>query len=201
MAGLWLAGTAVAETPKVTAGGVTARFEDPTNRYGHAIMGNLPEWGKLCLDRAGKTACVTLPKTSVFEDITPRLHDLDGDGTPEAVVVESSFTGGAALVVYQLSDTDFTRIATPPIGTRNRWLAPAGIADLDGDGHIELAYIDRPHLAKRGGLRTCNGAPEIITASANWSRIIASRLENGRITAQDIGSFSAAALKSAMTCR
>ena len=27
-------------------------------------------------------------------------------------------------------------------------LAPLGAADLDGDGKIELAYIDRPHLAK-----------------------------------------------------
>ena len=37
---------------------------------------------------------------------------------------------------------------TAPIGTRNRWLAIAGIADLDGDGRIEIAYVDRPHLAR-----------------------------------------------------
>ena len=38
--------------------------------------------------------------------------------------------------------------ANPYIGRANRWLAPIGAADLDGDGHIEIAYIDRPHLAK-----------------------------------------------------
>ena len=31
---------------------------------------------------------------------------------------------------------------------RGTALAPIGAADLDGDGTIELAYIDRPHLAK-----------------------------------------------------
>ncbi|MEO1249260.1 MAG: VCBS repeat-containing protein, partial [Pseudomonadota bacterium] len=30
----------------------------------------------------------------------------------------------------------------------HRWLAPVAAADLDGDGAVEIAYIDRPHLAK-----------------------------------------------------
>lgn len=140
---LILAGSAAAASQ-----GVSARFEDPTDRYGHAIMGDLPEWGRLCLTVSGRDICVTLPETSVFEDIAPRLHDLDGDGVPEAVVVESSFAEGAALVVYRLDGDSMARIATPHIGTRNRWLAPAAIADLDGDGAVEIAFIDRPHLAR-----------------------------------------------------
>ena len=138
-----------AQAASVSQDGWTAAFSEPTNRYGHAIMGNLPEWGRLCLSGPSGDACVTLPQTSVFEDIAPRLHDVDGDGTPEAVVVESRFTEGAALVVYRLNGAVLERIATPHIGTRNRWLAPAGIADFDGDGRVELAFIDRPHLAKR----------------------------------------------------
>jgi hypothetical protein len=38
--------------------------------------------------------------------------------------------------------------ATPHIGSANRWLAPIGAADLDGDGRVEIAYVDRPHLAR-----------------------------------------------------
>lgn len=133
----------------VEADGWRAEFSAPTDRYGHAIMGDLPEWGRLCLSGPSGAACVTLPGTRVFEDIAPRLFDVDGDGASEAVVVESSFEAGAALVVYRLDGDALERIATPPIGTRNRWLAPAGIGDLDGDGHVEIAYIDRPHLAKR----------------------------------------------------
>jgi phosphoribosylamine-glycine ligase len=52
-----------------------ARFEAPTDRYGHAIMGDLPEWGRLCLILVGGEVCVTLPQTRVFEDIAPRLAE------------------------------------------------------------------------------------------------------------------------------
>jgi len=142
------ASAAQAQVVEVRDGDALARFENPTNRYGHGIMGDLPEWGRLCLMNAGQIACVDLPETSVFEDIAPRLADLDGDGWMEAVVIESSVTGGASLVVYRLEKGKLQRIATPPIGQRNRWLAPAGIADFDGDGYIEIAYVDRPHLAK-----------------------------------------------------
>jgi hypothetical protein len=38
--------------------------------------------------------------------------------------------------------------STPWIGQRFRWLAPVAAADLDGDGAMELAYVDRPHLAR-----------------------------------------------------
>lgn len=144
---LWT-GAAAAQTVEVRSGGAVARFEDPTHRYGHGIMGDLPEWGRLCLADDDGEACVDLPRTSVFEDMAPRLADLDRDGRMEAIVVESTVTGGASLAVYRLAADGLERIATPPIGQRNRWLAPAGIADLDGDGAIEIAYVDRPHLAR-----------------------------------------------------
>ncbi|MEP4199040.1 MAG: VCBS repeat-containing protein [Aliishimia sp.] len=232
--GMLLAGQgAVAQNSiAVEADQFVARFEGPTHRYGHGIMGNLPEWGRLCLEGGGHNACVTLPETSVFEDIAPRLFDVDQDGTPEAIVVQSTVTQGAALVVYKLHDGGLKRIATPHIGTRNRWLAPAGIGDLDGDGHIELAYIDRPHLAKRlriwrykdgalihvadsdrltnhrigepfisGGLRDCGAGPEIITANANWSRLMASRLSGDEVVSEDLGVYSPQKLARAMTCQ
>tara|TARA_R110000751_G_scaffold17419_8_gene53950 strand:+ start:2297 stop:3013 length:717 start_codon:yes stop_codon:yes gene_type:complete len=213
-------------------GAYTAWYEAATHRYGHGIMGNLPEWGRLCLAGPATQACVTLPEAAVFEDMAPRLADLDHDGTPEVVVVESSVTQGAALVVYRLSQGTLVRIATPPIGARNRWLAPAAIADLDGDGRVEIAYVDRPHLAKvlriwryengalhhvtdqqgltnhrigdetiAGGLRTCGGMSEILTANADWSQIIATRLVNGRTQTRSLDRYSATALRRALTCR
>ena len=38
--------------------------------------------------------------------------------------------------------------ATDFIGKRFRWLAPIGAADFDGDGAIEFAYVEKPHLDK-----------------------------------------------------
>ena len=141
---------AAADTSATTqASGWEATFSQPTMRYGHGVLGDTPEWGRLCLNAPDAKSCVTLPQQKVFEDIAPRLADVDNDGRPEAIVVESDARYGAALAIYHLnSNGQITRTATPPIGTAFRWLAPVGIADLDGDGRIEIAYVDRPPLAR-----------------------------------------------------
>ncbi len=81
----------------------------------------------------------------MFEDVEARLADIDGDGGAEVVVVETDLALGARLAVY---GPEGLRASTSFIGQRHRWLAPAGIGDLDGDGRIEIAYVDRPHLVK-----------------------------------------------------
>ena len=64
---------------------------------------------------------------------------------------ESHQNLGAQLAIYR-PDPDnrtFELIATTPyIGRRNRWLAPVGVADFNGDGQMDIAYVDRPHLAR-----------------------------------------------------
>ena len=61
------------------------------------------------------------------------------------MVVETQKDTGARLSLY---DEEGLYAATPQIGRTNRWLAPIGAADIDGDGILEIAYVDRPHLAK-----------------------------------------------------
>ena len=205
---------------------IAAEYTEPTSRYPHAVLGDAIEWGALRLTVDMCSGCentdiraftIKLPKSRVFEDTAPRIVDLDGEGSPSVVVVDSDQSQGARLAIYNEAGL---RAATPFIGTRFRWLAPVAIADLDQDGAVELAYVDRPHLAKTlriwrfnpddnslspiaqlpgvtnhrigepdiaGGLRTCAGAPEMIVANAHWSRLIAARLTAGRITTQDIG--------------
>lgn len=208
-----------------------ARFSQPTERYGHAVLGDAIEYGALEMDVAGQgTVTLALPRDHVFEDISPRLWDVTGDGQPEVVVVETDISQGGALAVYG----PLGKIAeTPHIGTRNRWLAPVGAADMDGDGKIEIAYVDRPHLAKTlriwrfddgaltpvaaltgvtnhrigedfisGGLRTCAGAPEMILATANWSRIVGVRFSGEEFEERDLGPYQGpASFAAALACK
>ncbi|MEP5089836.1 MAG: VCBS repeat-containing protein [Paracoccaceae bacterium] len=130
----------------VAAETFTATYEDPTTRYAHGVLGDAVEWGTLTIRDNGKTRRVRLPDDRVFEDLTPRLWNVVGDETPEIVVIETQRDLGAQLAIYDRSGRKLA--ATPHIGRSNRWLAPIGAADLDGDGRTEIAYIDRPHLAK-----------------------------------------------------
>lgn len=133
-----------------------ARFVDPTDRYPHNVLGDLPGYGALEVQiGTGASLRLTLPETRVLEDIAPRLWDVDGDGVAEIVVVESDQQLGARLTawtVQQSVDGAFSlalMAAGDFIGTRFRWLAPVGIADFTGNGKPEIAYVEMPHLAKR----------------------------------------------------
>ncbi|MGJ8547028.1 MAG: FG-GAP repeat domain-containing protein [Sulfitobacter sp.] len=138
----------------------SARYVLPVRDYPHGALGDDVEYRGLEFTlEGGARRRITLQDTHVFEDTAPRLADVTGDGAPELVVVETHMQRGAQLAVYDAAGQKIA--ATPYIGQRNRWLAPLGAADLDGDGTVELAYIDRPHLAKilrvwrfeAGGLR------------------------------------------------
>jgi len=120
----------------------------PTDRYRHGILGDGLEAGGLAVrDRDGRVWQLALDEQSVFEDRRARLVDLDTDGGDEILVVRSYADGGAALAVLGLGLDGLGVIAeTPPIGTPRRWLNPIGAADFDGDGVIEIAYVETPHI-------------------------------------------------------
>jgi hypothetical protein len=226
--------------PPVPCYRIAVSFEAPTHRYPHGVLGDTAEWGELWAELDMQVARLVLPERRVFEDVAPRLADVTGDAGPEIVVVESDAEHGSRLAVYRaafpawLGKPQLRLIgATPFIGQRFRWLAPVGAADLDGDGRVEIAYVETPHLGKRlrvwrfeagalteiaslpgltnhrigdaaisGGLRDCAGHPEMITANADWTRVMATRLDRKTLSAVDVGPLQGPqSFEAALACR
>jgi len=137
---------------------LSVRLSGQTDRYAHDVLGGIPRWSVLEVaadfcDGCPDAGRATLPASLVFEDVAPRLWNVTGDARPEIVTVESHIRHGSRLVVWSLPTAGDPGKGSPEriaatrfIGAPNRWLAPAAAADFDGDGRIEIAYVDRPHL-------------------------------------------------------
>ncbi|MBO6899909.1 MAG: hypothetical protein JJ864_01070 [Rhizobiaceae bacterium] len=125
-----------------------AWYGRPTTRYGHAVLGDGIEAGSLVArDAVGQLHELVLPDTHVFEDITPRIADLDGDGRNEIVTIRSSLKRGGAIAVYGLRDGVLELLdASAEIGRSRRWLNVAGIASYHGAGRPVVAWVETPHI-------------------------------------------------------
>lgn len=137
------------EVARAEGSGITeAVLSCPTERYPHGVLGDKIEGGCLIVtDHNGTQHTRILPENLVFEDLTPRIADINNDGQNDVVVVLSSISEGASLAVYGLVEDKLSLIAgTPHIGKPYRWLAPAAIEDFNGDGKDEIAYVETPHI-------------------------------------------------------
>lgn len=228
--GAWVALALVAGGASAEGCVEAARYGAPTDRYAHGVLGDAIEWGSLTIDSTGgRRVTVTLPQDRVFEDIAPRLVDLEPEGCPAVLVVETQAQTGAQLALYGADGVKLA--ATPHIGQPNRWLAPVGAGDLDGDGAVEIAYVDRPHLAKvlrvwrysagqltevaaaegfsnhrigwdyiAGGLRECGAGVEMVLASGDWRQLVAVRFDGG-LARRVLGPYSDDLMARALDCR
>ncbi|HIP23621.1 MAG TPA: VCBS repeat-containing protein [Rhodobacteraceae bacterium] len=198
----------------------SARYGGPTRAYDHGILGDKVEYTKLILRAGGRRIVIEVGDGFVFEDLAPRLVDLNGDGRPEVITVRTDMQRGASLAIYGV---DGLITQTPPIGQRYRWLAPVGVGDFDGNGRVEIAYVETPHLGKvlkiyhyfnrelvlaaalqgysnhrigedfiSGGVRNCGQGDEIITADASWQRIMATTVQDGNVRSRVVGTTAEA---------
>ncbi|MCV6575353.1 MAG: hypothetical protein OIF58_06415 [Cohaesibacter sp.] len=126
----------------------TVWLTKPTTRYGHGVLGDAVEAGGVTVRlQNGAYRHFTLPDDSVFEDLVPRVGDLDGDGRNEVVLVRAYLTAGAALSVFGMRGDQLELLAeSPAIGTANRWLNPSILADLDGSGRLSVGLVRTPHI-------------------------------------------------------
>jgi len=136
-----------------------AWLAEPTPRYDHGILGDKNDAASLVIElRDGKRQTIRLKDDSVFEDLEPRLADLDRDGHDEIIVVKSSLKRGSSLAVIGERKGKYDIVAeTPPLGEPYRWLNPAGIGDFKGDGKTGIALVRQPHVVGDLELWSWNG--------------------------------------------
>ncbi len=221
LAALLMLGLASAAPAKTACtDGLCYRDTGGPTGYNHSIFSTLPEWREITYQ--GRRFAFD---TGFIEDTAPRMADVNGDGAPEALVVHSAPNLGARLVILSLPALREIA-ATPHIGAHHRWLAVAGVGDFDGDGQAEIAYVDRPHLARKLVFLHLQGsdlvevdrqsaltnhrigddtirsavrdcAGDILLMSGDWQRIMAAKIGQ---PSQDLGPYSPAAWARAKRC-
>lgn len=166
-----------------------AWYSSPTDRYAHGALGDFIEGGALVAeDVFGKLYVATLDPSEVFEDLTPRIADIDNDGRNEIITIRSSVRSGAAIAVYGLQGSRLIeRAATPPIGRANRWLNIAGIADFTGNGQLDIAIVKTPHIGGRLEILAWNrNRLEVVDSAEGFSNHAFGSIDQGLSAAAKI---------------
>ena len=150
---------------------VYAQYAMPTEKYSHGILGDKIEAGQLVVVVDSVFYELTLPGEFVFEDISPRLYDVDGDTELEFITIRTNVSQGAGIAIYKIIDEQLVEYAyVPEIGTTYRWLNIVAINDLDNDGIVELVWIQTPHI---GGIlkvaKIKTGTLEVLAEKAQYS--------------------------------
>lgn len=121
---------------------------DPTDRYGHGILGDRIEAAGITLIETQPALKVVhkiaIPAPEVIEGLSPIWVDLDGNKSREIIVTISDSRQGARLVVF---DELGNRIADgPAIGMGNRWRHQLAVAPFGPGGELEIADVLTPHI-------------------------------------------------------
>lgn len=148
-----------------------AQYALPTFKYTHGILGDEIEAELLVVVVDSMFYEYKLPDNYVFEDIRPRLYDVDGDAELEFICIRTHISQGAAIAIYKIMDGRLLEYAhVPEIGTAYRWLNIVAIHDLDDDGVVELVWIETPHI---GGIlkvaRMNEGVLQVLTEKSQYS--------------------------------
>jgi hypothetical protein len=150
---------------------VYAQYAMPTEKYGHGILGDKLEAEQLVVVVDSGFYEYKLTGEYVFEDIRPRLYDVDGDNELEFITIRTNVNQGAGIAIYKIKGGQLVEYAhLPEIGTANRWLNIVAINDLDNDGVVELVWIETPHI---GGIlkvaKIKEGTLKVLTEATQYS--------------------------------
>ncbi len=130
----------------------------PTDRCPHTAVGSRTHAASLPVLAATPSDLTQeliyrLPFNRVFEDLAPRLADVDQNGRNEIIVIEADALRGASVVVLGLDGPPSgkalkEKARSPPAGSKFRWLNQVDVADYGGNGKQDVAAVITPHIGK-----------------------------------------------------
>ncbi len=150
---------------------IFAQYAMPTTKYSHTILGDGIEAEQLVVAINERIYEVQLEEDYVFEDIRPRLYDVDNDNELEIITLRTHVDEGAGVVIYKLENEALIEYAIiEEIGTPFRWLNIAAIDDLDNDGIVEILWVETPHIG--GTLKVAKierGTLDVLASTREYS--------------------------------
>ncbi len=154
------------DTRIVTDGIRLVALAGPTDRYGHAVLGDAIEGSAVEIvdDDGTVTTPIRIDEPDVIEAVSPMLADVNQDGEPEVLLTLSNADTGARLAAYEL---DGALVAeTAPIGTGNRWRNLLAVAPTGPDGEIEVIDIRTPHIGGTVQFFRNDGSGELVLVAS-----------------------------------
>lgn len=152
-------------------GRIYAQYSMPTDKYKHGILGDNIEATQLVVVVDNVFYEHTLTDNYVFEDLRPRLYDVDNDNILEFITIRSNVNSGAGIVIYKIVEkrlVEYSKVTE--IGRSYRWLNIVTINDIDNDGVVELVWIETPHI---GGIlkvaKISEGTMKVLDSASKFS--------------------------------
>ena len=102
------------EITKSLDNSVYAQYAMPTEKYNHGIMGDKIEAEQLVVVVDSVFYEFRLPSEYVFEDIRPRLYDVDGDNKLEFITIRTNVFQGGGIAIYKIVGEQLVEYAHVP---------------------------------------------------------------------------------------
>ncbi len=139
---------ALVDTRVVHSGRWTAALTQPTDRYGHGVLGDKLEAGAIeLIDRcSNERIVIDVERPDVIEGLAPLLIDPNLSPTDDVLVLVtvSNAETGARLVVFDLTGAIVAESA--PIGTGNRWRNQLAAGPIGPGGSFAVVDVRTPHI-------------------------------------------------------
>ncbi len=105
---------------------------------------------------------------NISDSATPVTADIDGDGTPEVIVLDEYFTTNSIVILNGLTGEEELQIPLPGLDTHTS----LAVADVDKDGTGEIFYFGGSTITRFEHDGTSTASQTLIGSSGGWDETV-----------------------------